>query len=114
MNAVAVKVDENDKVDITLEKLNELLKDAYDEGYKAGRDSVPYVSPYVSPLVTPTYPQSPTTPTYPNYPNSPFIYCSIDSNKPCNEPNRTSVNVKDDLTVTGTNFIKNNDNISLS
>ena len=86
MSAVAVKVDENDKVDITLEKLNELLKDAYSEGYKAGRDSVPYISP----LVTPTYPQSPTTPINPVI--SPYWTCGSCS----------STNVKDDLTVTGT------------
>ena len=93
MSAVAVKVDENDKVDITLEKLNELLRDAYNDGYKAGRDSVPYISP----ITTPTYPQSPTTPTTPI---SPYWYCGGDiplsSNTKPNGINGTHSSLTDD------------------
>lgn len=100
MSAVAVKVDENDKVDITLEKLNELLKDAYNDGYKAGRDSVPYISP----LTTPIYPQSPTTPINPSkiYWTSGSDIALLKTTKVNDEPNRTCVNTLDDLTVTGT------------
>jgi len=49
------------KIEITEEKLKEMLQDAYNNGYQDGKDSQPIVCPTypTQPLVPPT---SPTTP----------------------------------------------------
>ena len=60
MNVVAVKTTKDNKVDITLEELNELLEKAYNQGFNAGKGCT---------ITTPSYP------SYPQSPTSPYWYC---------------------------------------
>ena len=52
--------DPNGKISFTKEELEDLLKEAYDEGFSAGKESV---------ITIP----APLNPIYPNYPNYPQI-----------------------------------------
>ena len=50
------KENENGKIELTKEELEELLKESYNEGYNAGKSEIPTiypVYPYTSPI-TPT------------------------------------------------------------
>lgn len=65
-NLVAVKTNDEGKVDLTLDELNELLEKAYNKGYDAGKASNPTTIPYTPPTTpytpVPTYPTTPWTP----------------------------------------------------
>lgn len=50
MNIVAVKTTKDNKVDITLEELNDLLEKAYNQGFNAGKGCT---------ITTPSYPTYP-------------------------------------------------------
>ena len=85
MSVVAVKVDKDNKVNITLEELNKMLNDAYNEGYKNGKENIPI---YI--------PTAPTNPTTPITPISPYWACGSDIEL-CSK-----TNVDDDLSISGT------------
>lgn len=66
MNIVAVSINEEGKVDITLEELNNMLEKAYNQGFNAGKGCT---------ITTPSYPSYPQSPTTPITPISPIWYC---------------------------------------
>lgn len=81
MNVVAVKVDEDNKVDITLEELNKILNDAYNEGYKKGQENTRLYIPSTAKSTSPI---------------SPYWTCGSDVEL-CRK-----TNVDDDLSINGT------------
>ena len=66
MNVIAVKITKDNKVDITLEELNDLLEKVYNQGFEAGKGYT---------ITTPSYPSYPQSPTSPISPISPYWYC---------------------------------------
>lgn len=55
---IIVVKDKDGKIEITEEKLKEMLQDAYNNGYEDGKNS----NPVVYPITTPITPISPTIP----------------------------------------------------
>ena len=58
---IILKQDKDGKIEITEEKLKEMLKDAYNNGFEDGKNANPAVYPIVSPATSIT-PVSPTIP----------------------------------------------------
>lgn len=93
MNIVAVKTTKENKVDITLEELNDLLEKAYNQGFQAGKGCT---------ITTPSYPSYPQSPTNPISPISPIWYCGtckdssgtvgVDDNKVVDKIDPNSIN----------------------
>lgn len=98
-NLIAVKTNDEGKVDLTLDELNELLDKAYSKGYEAGKASNPTITPYI-PYTPPATPWTPT-PTYPTTPWTPFWwdkpYCVSDRTYPKYSNDTTALGVKPNI-----------------
>ena len=84
---IELNADEEGKISLTKERLQEIIDEAYNEGYKDGK-SDQATSPYtpLPPIQVPTYPQNP-------YPSTPFWWTSptCGSGSTCSKENNVSI-----------------------
>ena len=60
MKPIVLEKDANGNIKLTVEEIKRMVEDAYDAGYKDGKNSVTVINPI--PSTTPSYPWQPTWP----------------------------------------------------